>query len=96
VWCRYVLKNIPEGQSIVISDVRFLNEAKMIKDYGGKLVRLVRKTEEQYGQDHISETALDHYEQFDFFIDNNGSLQELCEKINDMILTLFGSIELKK
>lgn len=88
VWCRYVLKNVKEGQPTAISDVRFPNEAQIIKDYGGRIVRINRTTNEQYGTSHISETALDDYSGFDFVIDNNGKLGELHEKIEELMMFL--------
>ena len=82
VWCKYLLKNIKEGDDAVISDVRFPNEAEMVKKYGGIIIRVNRNTGEQFGSSHISETALDDYEKFDYVIDNNETLESLYEKID--------------
>lgn len=84
IWCEYVLKNISEGQDVVISDVRFPNEVEMIKEYGGKIIRVNRLLEQEFGMDHISETALDKYE-FDYSIDNNGTLDELYKRIDTIM-----------
>ena len=73
----------------IITDVRFPNEAKAIKDRGGIVIRVNRTyyTEDKkyiIGYDpfetHPSETALDDYE-FDYVIENDGSLDELITKI---------------
>jgi len=82
VWCRYVLKRIPEGQDTVISDVRFPNEAHLIREYHGKLIRLSRQVNAEYGMDHISETALDEYQDFDAQIENNGTLEMLYQRVD--------------
>ena len=62
----------------IITDVRFPNEYDAIKSKGGIVVRVNRdvKTEEPK---HISETALDDY-QFDYVINNNGSMEDLIVK----------------
>jgi len=88
----------------IITDVRFPNEAKAIKDRGGIVIRINRLSEEQkiasikaranrpndaielaLKEKHPSETALDDYE-FDHVIDNNGSIEELLEKVNKLNL----------
>lgn len=81
VWCRYTLAHIPQGQSTVISDVRFPNEVEMIRQAGGKIYRLCRTLPPSFGADHISETALDHYHQFDALVDNSGSVEALHESL---------------
>lgn len=86
----------------IITDVRFPNEAQAIKDKGGIVIRVNRfkiitktlpdGTECSFipnplfdGEEHPSETALDDYE-FDHVIDNNGSLEELIEKVKQLNL----------
>lgn len=65
----------------VISDVRFKNEAKAIKDKGGILIRVDRPGFEETGQ-HLSETALDDYDGFDHIIMNDGTVEDLFTKID--------------
>lgn len=67
------------GSRIVISDVRFPNEANAIQHEGGKVIRIDRPHTTAVNH-HISEHALDGYE-FDFTIDNDGTLAELREKV---------------
>lgn len=106
----------------IITDCRFHNEAKAIKDRGGILIRVNREyyswDEERYAHvwsntndglgtiiyisgsqtkedsqrifreelmvdAHPSETGLDNYE-FDYVIDNNGTIDELIEKIKQL------------
>jgi hypothetical protein len=69
----------PELDNILITDVRFPNEADHIKKLGGIVVRLDRpgtKTD-----NHESETALDNYKDFDHVIKNNGTLFQFQDKI---------------
>lgn len=70
----------------VITDTRFPNEAKAIKDKGGYVVRVDR-----HGvlptNNHPSETSLDSW-QFDYRIDNSGTMEDLNIKVGIMIQTL--------
>lgn len=38
------------------------------------------------GKEHESETALDNYKNFDYIIDNNGSIEELVEKVKVILI----------
>lgn len=59
------------GSPIVVTDVRFPNEAAAIKNAGGILVRITRDT--GLTDTHISETALDDHAS-DYSFANDGSL----------------------
>lgn len=61
---------------VVITDVRFPNEADAIKAAGGYLVRITRDLPDD-GDTDISETALDDYRE-DLWIGNNGSREDLA------------------
>lgn len=66
----------------IITDVRFPNEARAIKERGGIIVRVNRPFVRIEGQGkqrvarHSSETALDNWE-FDYIANNEGTLEEL-------------------
>jgi Deoxynucleotide monophosphate kinase len=62
----------------LITDVRFPNEYSAIKKRGGIIIRMERDF--QHKSDHVSETALDEH-QFDFIVDNNGSISDLVNSI---------------
>lgn len=68
--------------NLIITDVRMPNEAQAIKDRGGILIKVDRET--GYKDNHISETALDDYDGWDYVIDNNGTLEELINKLEDL------------
>ncbi len=64
----------------IITDVRFPNEADIIKQRGGVIIRVNRLGVENYST-HPSETALDNYN-FDYIINsNNGNLDDLKQKV---------------
>lgn len=74
----------------IITDVRFPNEAKAIKNRGGILIRIerdyvLRGGPEDPKNQHPSETALDDYQDFDYVIENNGSIEDLINKIKKII-----------
>jgi hypothetical protein len=74
---------------IVVTDVRFRNEAEALKRMGAVLVRLERaEAGAQNGiSEHVSETDLDGWEGFDCLIVNNGTREQLFEKLAFIIST---------
>ena len=70
---------LADGRSVVIDDVRFPNEAAMIRDLGGELWRIERPGI-AYNGDHESEGGLDDITP-DRVIVNDGSIDQLLEKI---------------
>jgi hypothetical protein len=74
----------------IITDVRFPNEAKAIKDRGGILIRINRPQYLDNGlvirkDEHLSETALDDYDGFDYVIENNSSsIADLVEQVKQL------------
>lgn len=80
----------------IITDMRFPNEMDAVKAKGGITIRVNRPYSTTGGngipatfsqtQFHPSETALDDHE-FDYVIDNNGSISDLIDKVKE-ILTL--------
>ena len=71
----------PEYAHVILTDMRFINEAKMIKGNGGTTIRIDRDVE---GIDHVSDKELDDYK-FDIRIDNNGTLEEFYKSIDYLI-----------
>jgi len=68
-----------DGRSVVIDDVRFPNEAAMIRDLGGELWRIDRPGV-AYSGDHSSEGALEDVTP-DRVIVNDGTIDQLKERI---------------
>ena len=101
-------ENYSMGKAIlpnwIITDMRFPNELKAVKDKGGITIRVNRDrglvgeadkgrfdvTKEglvpsKNNPNHPSETALDNTE-FDFVIDNNGTIGDLVEKVKEILI----------
>lgn len=66
----------------IITDTRFPNEAEAIKERGGIVIRVNRKSDRDNSDinRHPSETGLDNWN-FDYVIDNNGTIEDLIEKV---------------
>ena len=76
-------------QHIIVTDVRFQNEAKCIHKFGGKIIKITRGTSTDT---HESETESVNI-QTDFEIENNGTKSEFIEQVLIFIqnLTSFNS-----
>lgn len=63
----------------VITDTRFPNEAKAIKERGGIIIRVIRPGIEAIN-DHPSETSLDDWN-FDYVINNDKDIENLIDQM---------------
>jgi hypothetical protein len=81
-WVDLTLNSVKEDR-VVISDVRFKNEADAIRSIGGQVWRINRNGVGPV-TDHASEVDLDLYD-FDFIIDNDYSVVDL-NNVVDMLL----------
>ena len=82
VWVDAVRSQLVEAENpVVVTDVRFPNEAQIITHLGGSVYRVVRPGYD--GDSHATETALDKYE-FPT-IDNSGSIEDLHLIVADIV-----------
>lgn len=81
-----VKKIIWGGGSVVIDDVRFPNEAVLIKKHGGQLWR-VERPDATAASEHPSDTSMADWvlEDFDEVIYNSGSLKCLIDGVADLV-----------
>lgn len=79
IWCRVLMDTIDEQQPdlAIITDVRFPNEADIVKANGGKLIKVSRVyadggpwVADDRPSNHASETALNHYREWDVVFGN--------------------------
>lgn len=76
--------NIEEDEQIhywIITDSRFPNELAAVKKHNGITIKVIRDSGNTIGITHTSETALDNYTEWDYVIDNNGTLEELKTQV---------------
>ena len=90
IWVQAFFSQLPTEQFILIPDVRFPNEADLIRQRGGLMVRVAGDPLRQRGDgtrddDHPSETALDTYPHFDFMMHNTGSLADLEWQVGKLL-----------
>jgi hypothetical protein len=69
----------------VVDDVRFENEADLIKRMGGSMWKVVRPGVER-ASEHASEGGLDAWPHFDACIVNDGTLQQLTNAVTSLPL----------
>jgi len=76
----------------IITDTRFPNEMEAVKKHSGLVIKVERDLLLRKGYSkptesdlHPSETALDEYTEWDYVIENNGTIQELHQKVIDIL-----------
>lgn len=87
IWVKTVLRRIHQDPKthVVISDVRFPNEAQAIREWGGVLIKVKRDIDFLAGVDeHASETALDDWHDWDYIVDNNDTIEEYFSKLDQI------------
>jgi len=76
--------NIEEDEQVhywIITDSRFPNELAAVKEHNGIAIKVIRDSGNTIGTTHTSETALDDYTDWDYVINNNGTLEELKTQV---------------
>lgn len=93
----YYPDDVKKFPNWIITDVRFPNEAKAIKDRDGILIRVNRPcttcntydsnlcSNSYHLNNHPSETALDEYTGFKYEIENIGTIDELIEIVKSIL-----------
>ena len=82
-WVDKWLNSIDIDSNVVADDVRFLNEAKAVKDSGGIVIRITRPGNISNDK-HISETEMDKIEP-DYEIINSSDKEYLYSEIKKII-----------
>jgi len=77
------VKSVP-GRTVVITDVRFDNEAIFIRNRGGVIINIVRDKDDIIENRHSSEGGL-RPDNIDLTIHNNGSIEDMCNEVTYMI-----------
>lgn len=81
--------NNPDNLVVIVDDVRFINEANLITDLGGTLIRIERPSLIQNKEEnkHASEVEQDKIKT-KYRIINDGTIEELGEKIKNIVKEL--------
>ena len=72
---------------ILVDDVRFVNELNVIKKQGGIFIKIERPGFNG-ANNHSSENSLDHYNDWNLVIQNDGSLEQFKQQTEVRILPL--------
>jgi hypothetical protein len=94
VWINIALHGAGEKKNIIVADVRFQNEAEAIRRLGGMLIRVNGdpqncRSSDSRALEHASETELDAWSDFDWVVENNGTLEELSKKVQAWTQEIF-------
>lgn len=93
IWVKVLERKLLEHEHIVVTDCRYDNEINLLRVHGGKIIHIYRNMPEWFDNYknngiiaeemkklHVSETGWIKSE-CDFVIENNGTLEELQNKI---------------
>lgn len=83
VWVKKLISRLPHEGNVFVSDLRFPNEMKALRDNGFVCVQIHRKSSTRE-MNHESETALLGFD-FDFLIENNGDLDEFHRSLEHLV-----------
>ena len=88
IWIDSVLDGLEQGKNYVVTDARFINEFDAIARLGGYLVR-VERAGVGPANDHASEMeALGYMDLFDFIVENDGTLEQYYDKVEQVYQTI--------
>lgn len=83
LWLKCWEKQVSRYDYVVVDDVRFENEAELVKKLGGVLWKVERPT--AYESTHESEGSLKMYKGFDAVLQNDKSLEELELRVEELL-----------
>jgi hypothetical protein len=83
VWINSALNAFNQDDKVVVTDVRFKNEAARIKNLDGQIWR-INRVNVGPANDHISEIDLDDWD-FDAVITNNSDMPNLIKQIRALL-----------
>jgi len=86
-WVLSMLADYQDFDFWIVSDVRYKNEADELLSRGALLIRINRTTDSS--DVHQSEVDLDSYDKFSYVIENDGSLEDLYNKVKEIYHTVF-------
>lgn len=95
VWVNLMIEKIkaPNDHNIFISDLRFQNEFRVLKDHGFVCIQIKNKNLDHLDgySNHCSDMDLDNYDGWDFTIENFDSLEKLYTQL-DHVYELYKNV----
>jgi hypothetical protein len=83
VWAQFVVHD--DCDVLIIPDLRFHNEVKLIRGYDSKIVKVIRDVPKR---DSVADNALEDFNDWDLVLDNNKSLRNLHEEVYEICKTM--------
>lgn len=80
-WVEKLADSLHPDLVTVVTDVRFDNEAELIKRLGGLMMRVTREQVDALPGDHASEVPISD-SLIDYEIDNSGTMDDLISRVN--------------
>lgn len=88
VWIDCLLRKVNDTDNVYVPDLRFQNELAALRQNGFKCVRIVRNDRPiDRSANHSSEQELVDFNDWDAVIVNDGSIEDLYQKIDSMLIT---------
>jgi len=88
IWIRALERRLAvrtnQGPNFVVTDCRFQNEANWIRDQGGQLWHIQRRSAEPVAS-HVSENGLAFDAGYCHLLDNNGDFQDLSAAVDRLM-----------
>lgn len=88
-WTKKTIENIHNSKEniFLITDTRFFNEMDLVgKEFNTIEIRINRNIDRNNSfNEHVSETALDDYKDWDIVINNDGTLEDLRKEIQIIV-----------
>jgi dephospho-CoA kinase len=82
IWVGIIKQKIlRSSKNIVLTDVRFENEAEMVRQFNGKLIQITR-TDNNQSDKHVSENI---HIQTNYMLENNQTVEELYQEMDKII-----------
>lgn len=88
-WVKKFVHNLPNSSDfplICVDDVRFLNEAEIIKTLGGIVIRIELYDTREQGDGHVSETEMDMIQPDKMFVNKLDEQDILSKQIDEWLL----------
>lgn len=83
IWLNVIRREM-DGK-VIITDARFLNELNFARDNNIKTIRVIRPSLKINENQHISETEHTLFRDYDYIIINDGTLNDLEEKVKAIL-----------
>jgi len=99
-WVKHLFDIVEDKgyKNVIITDVRHPNEIRAVSERDGYIIKVESNRDNKpkvYSTNHISETALDDFDKYDFTVENNSGLEVLRQSAMDVAKFLMSTEKMK-